>query len=89
MASTHYDFELRANLFNDIKVDENFCPYSVITSLFYVFCIYKVGLNETVNNRLSCMIKAISLNAYIGLIKVDRVYSINLGPNIKTNLIRH
>ena len=29
MALKHYDFELRANLFNDVKVDENFCPLSV------------------------------------------------------------
>ena len=29
----------------------------------------KVGLNKTVNNRLSCMIKAISLNAYRPIFK--------------------
>ena len=29
MASKHYDFELHANLFNGIKVDENFCLHSV------------------------------------------------------------
>ena len=29
MASKHYDFELRANLFNDVKVDENCCPHRV------------------------------------------------------------
>ena len=29
MASKHYDFKLGANLFNDVKVDEHFCPHSV------------------------------------------------------------
>ena len=29
MASKHCDFELCTNLFNDVKVDENFCPHSV------------------------------------------------------------
>ena len=29
MASKYYDFELRANLFHDIKVDKNFCLHCV------------------------------------------------------------
>ena len=29
MASKHYDIELHANLLNNVKVDENFCPHSV------------------------------------------------------------
>ena len=43
------------------------CNYNTKHS-FYIYKEFspnnKVGLNETVNNRLSCMIKAISLNAY-------------------------
>ena len=30
MASKHYDFEQRANFFNDVKVDENFWPHNVL-----------------------------------------------------------
>ena len=44
MASKHSDFELRVNLFNDVKVDENFCPHSVYS--LYIFLITKVKLKK-------------------------------------------